>query len=63
MKKHVSLLAEKLGTCIIETGGHQKVLVLVVTGAGPEVSNLLWFDVLNREGRAIERRRGDLKNG
>jgi hypothetical protein len=37
--------------------------VLLVTGTGPEVANLLGPDVAGGERRALQRRRGNLQDG
>lgn len=37
--------------------------MLLVTGAGPEVANLLGLDVAGSERRALQRGRGNLQDG
>jgi hypothetical protein len=48
---------------IVQTVGGKEVLVLLVTGTSPEVTNLLGLDVTGSERRAVQSSSGDLQDG
>ena len=54
---------EQSAECVIvQTVGSQEVFVLVITCTGPEVSDLLWFDLASHPRRRLQRRSGNLKD-
>lgn len=48
---------------IVQTVGGKEVLVLLVTGTSPEVTNLLRLDVTGSKGGAVHSSSGDLQDG
>jgi hypothetical protein len=48
---------------IVQTVGGKEVLVLLITGTSPEVTNLLGLDVAGLEGGAVEGSSRDLQDG
>ena len=60
---HISDVDQGAEGVIVQTVGGKEILVLLVTGTSPEVTNLLGLEVTGSEGRAVHSSSGDLQDG